>query len=114
MNKFADFLDYLKREKRDDFYIDLTEIERIIGQPLSSSAYVHSAYWYADGVHAFAMQILECGFKVSPDLRNKRIRLIRNCLVPTKPATKNERVKMNSERINPQMTQTEEIMMHLK
>ena len=77
MNKFIDFIDYLKREQRDDFYIDLVEIERIIGQPLSKSAYVHAAYWCADGVHAFAMQIYECGFKVSPDLRNKRIRLVR-------------------------------------
>ena len=77
MDKFVDFIDYLKREQRDEFYIDLAEIERIIGQPLASSAYIHSAYWSHDKVHRFAGLIYDAGFKVSPDLRNKRIRLIR-------------------------------------
>ena len=114
MDKFVDFLDYLKREQRDDFYIDLAEIERIIGQPLSNSAYIHSAYWYADGIHAFAMQIYECGFKVSPDLRNKRIRLMRLGSVRKQPVSKSQRVERNSERLNPNLTQSEEIMMHLR
>ena len=77
MDKFVNFIDYLKREQRDDFYIDLAEIERIIGQPLSNSAYYHGAYWSHDGVHRFAGLIHDAGFKVSPDLKNKRIRLIR-------------------------------------
>ena len=114
MDKFVDFLDYLKREQRDDFYIDLSEIERIIGQQLSNSAYVHSAYWYADGVHRFAMQIYECGFKVSPDLKNKRIRLVRIGSTYERPVITTQRVERNSERLNPHLTQTEEIMMHLQ
>ena len=77
MDKFVDFIDFLKRESRDDFYIDLVEIERIIGQPLSKSAHTYSAYWSNDGIHRFAGVIGDAGFKVSPDLRNKRIRLIR-------------------------------------
>ena len=77
MDKFIDFVDYLKRESRDDFYIDLTEIERIINQPLSKSAYTYSAYWSNDGIHRFAGVIGDAGFRVSPDLKNKRIRLIR-------------------------------------
>ena len=114
MDKFVDFLDYLKREQRDDFYIDLSEIEKIIGQQLSNSAYVHSAYWYADGVHRFAMQIYECGFKVSPDLKNKRIRLVRIGFTYERPVITTQRVERNSERLNPHLTQTEEIMMHLQ
>lgn len=114
MDKFVDFLDYLKREQRDDFYIDLSEIERIIGQQLSNSAYAHSAYWYADGVHRFAMQIYECGFKVSPDLKNKRIRLVRIGSTYERPVITTQRVERNSERLNPHLTQTEEIMMHLQ
>ena len=114
MDKFVDFLDYLKREQRDDFYIDLSEIERIIGQQLSNSAYVHSAYWYADGVHRFAMQIYECGFKVSPNLKNKRIRLVRIGSTYERPVITTQRVERNSERLNPHLTQTEEIMMHLQ
>ena len=77
MDKFIYFLNYLKRETRDEFYIDLSEIERIAEVKLSKSAYIHPAYWSADGVHSFADQILECGYKVSPDLKNKRIRLYR-------------------------------------
>ncbi len=77
MDKFVYFLNYLKRETREEFYIDLSEIERIAEVKLSKSAYVHPAYWSADGVHSFADQILECGYKVSPDLKNQRIRLYR-------------------------------------
>lgn len=77
MDKFIDFIDYLKRETRDDFYIELKEIERMIGQPLSKSAYNYSAYWSISGTHFLAIQIYECGFKVQPDLKNKRIRLYR-------------------------------------
>ena len=77
MDKFADFIYYLKREKRDDFYMDFSEIEEMIGQPLCKSAYTHSAYWYDDGIHRFAMLISDAGFKVTPDLKNKRIRLRR-------------------------------------
>lgn len=77
MDKFVDLVDYLKRESRDDFYLSFERIEEIIGQPLSKSAKTYPAYWSADGVHHLAMLILECGFKVSPDLANQRIRLYR-------------------------------------
>ena len=77
MDKFVEFVDYLNRETRDDFYIELKEIEKIIDSELSNSAYQYPAYWSADGVHRFATLILECGFKVCPDLKSKRIRLIR-------------------------------------
>ena len=77
MDKFVDLVDYLKRESRDDFYLSFERIEEIIGQPLSQSAKTYPAYWSADGVHHLAMLILECGFKVSPDLANQRIRLYR-------------------------------------
>ena len=77
MDKFVDLVDYLKRESRDDFYLSFERIEEIIGQPLAKSAKTYPAYWSADGVHHLATLILECGFKVSPDLANQRIRLYR-------------------------------------
>lgn len=77
MDKFVDFIDFLKREKRNEFYISLERIEEIINQPLSKSAYTYSAYWCDDGIHRFAGLIGKAGFKVSPDLKNKRIRLTR-------------------------------------
>ncbi len=77
MDKFYSFIAYLKAERRDDFYISFSVIEEMIGQPLCPSAYKHSAYWSDDGVHRFAKLIGEAGFKAKPDLKNKRIRLVR-------------------------------------
>ena len=91
MDKFVDFIDYLKRETISDFYIELSEIERIIGQPLSMSAYKHSAYWSNDGIHRFAVLIGEVGFRIKPDLKNKRIRLIKgDPIVKEKVSTMSE------------------------
>lgn len=77
MDKFIRFISCLSKETRDDFYLNLTEIEEISGQHLSKSAYVYPAYWSTSGTHYLANEILGCGFKVKPDLRNKRIRLVR-------------------------------------
>lgn len=77
MDKFADLVEYLKRETRNDFYLELSKIVEIIGQELSESAYKHPAYWYPSQTHYSANLILDCGFKVRPDLKNKRIRLSR-------------------------------------
>jgi hypothetical protein len=94
MDKFVYLIDYLKRETRDDFYLELKQIEEIAGVELSKSAYEYSAYWSTSGAHYLANQIWDCGFKVSPDLKNKRVRLIRtgteamNSEKPQKSATK--------------------------
>lgn len=107
MDKYIDFLDYLKRETRDDFYIDLSEIERIAGVELPNSAYGYTAYWNPSETHTFAVAINKCGFKIIPDLTNKRIRLVRvGSVVPSQ--------ERNSKRINPHMTQMQEIMMLLR
>ena len=111
MDKFVNFISYLKRETRDDFYIGLDEIEDIINQPLSRSAYEYSAYWSNDGVHRFPFLIGECGFKVSPDLKNKRIRLTRAGSINEDIYL--ERKTKNQERLNPEMSQKDEIILHL-
>ena len=77
MDKYIYLIDYLKRETRDEFYLDLKQIEEISGVELPKSAYEYSAYWSTSGTHYLANQIWDCGFKVSPDLRNKRIKLTR-------------------------------------
>lgn len=77
MDKYIYLIEYLNRETRDDFYLDLKQIEEISGVELPKSAYEYSAYWSTSGTHYLANQIWDCGFKVSPDLRNRRIRLIR-------------------------------------
>ena len=94
MDKFVDLIDYLKREKRDDFYLDLSKIEEIVGQPLSKSAYQYSAYWSTSGTHYLANEIYNCGFVVKPDLKNKRIRLVRvGTPLPSKEKTKKAKKK---------------------
>ena len=75
MNKFRDLEEYLRKEDREDFYLTLSQIEGIIGQHLPKSAYQHNAYWHPSDTHYSANLILRCGYKVSPDLRNERLRL---------------------------------------
>ena len=77
MDKFYGLARFLSTEKRDDFYLELKQIEELIGQPLSKSAYMYPAYWFPTPTHYSARLIRDLGFKVSPDLKNKRIRLIR-------------------------------------
>ena len=102
MDKYADLAEYLKRETRDDFYLDLSKIEEIIGQALPKSAYQYSAYWHPSDTHYSANLILECGFRVSPDLRNKRLRLVRegNVTVKTKAVSNKPRTRTYQRKDN--------------
>ena len=102
MDKYADLAEYLKRETRDDFYLDLSKIEEIIGQALPKSAYQYSAYWHPSDTHYSANLILECGFRVSPDLRNKRLRLFRegNAIVRTKAVSNKPRTRTYQRKDN--------------
>lgn len=93
MDKYIDLVDYLKRETRDDFYLELEEIEKIIGQPLPKSAYNYPAYWYPSDTHYSANLIAECGFRISPDLKNKLLRLIRDGVVVNKPHVSSDKPK---------------------
>ena len=77
MYKFAYLIDYLKRETKDDFYLDLMQIEKIARVKLCKSAYEYPEYWYTCGKHSLATQILDCGFEVKPDLKIKKIKFIR-------------------------------------
>lgn len=93
MDKYVDLVDYLKRETRDDFYLGLEEIEEIIGQPLPKSAYNYPAYWFPSDTHYSANLIAECGFRISTDLKNKRLRLIRDGTVVKKPQVSSDKPK---------------------
>lgn len=94
MDKYVDLVDYLKRETRDDFYLGLEEIEEIIGQPLPKSAYNYPAYWFPSDTHYSANLIAECGFRISTDLKNKRLRLIRDGAVANKPQVFSDKPKI--------------------
>ena len=93
MDKYIDLVDYLKKETRDDFYLELEEIEKIIGQPLPKSAYNYPAYWYPSDTHYSANLIAECGFRISTDLKNKRLRLIRHGVAVNKPQVSSDKPK---------------------
>ena len=113
MDKYVYLIDYLKRETRDDFYLSLKQIEEISGVELPKSAHEYSAYWSTSGTHYLANQIWDCGFKVSPDLRNKRIRLIRVGKEVSNAERAMPRKVKNEERLHPEMTQKDEIILHL-
>ena len=93
MDKYIDLVDYLKKETRDDFYLELEEIEKIIGQPLPKSAYNYPAYWFPSDTHYSANLIAECGFRISTDLKNKRLRLIRDGVAVNKPQVSSDKPK---------------------
>ncbi len=93
MYKFVDLAEYFKKETRDDFYLDLSKVEEIISQSLSKSAYQYSAYWYPSGTHSLPNLILECGFRVIPDLRNKRLRFIREGTTIVKTKVVSDKLK---------------------
>lgn len=95
MDKYIYLVYYLKRETRDDFYLDLKQIEEISGVELPKSAYDYSAYWSTSGTHYLANQIRDTGFKVSPDLKNQRIGLIRVGTIVNKV----EKIHNNPKRI---------------
>lgn len=116
MYKYADLAKYLKRETRDDFYLDLSKIEEIIGKTLSKSAYQYSAYWHPSDTHYFANLILECGFRVSPNLRNKRLRLIRegDVTVKTKVVSNKPRTKTYKRKDNVPEPSVEQVEKYLK
>lgn len=113
MDKYVYLIDYLKRETRDDFYLSLKQIEEISGVELPKSAHEYLAYWSTSGTHYLANQIWDCGFKVSPDLRNKRIRLIRVGKEVSNAERAMPRKEKNEERLHPEMTQKDEIILHL-
>ena len=75
--KFDNLRSYLEGETRNNFYLSFLEIERIIGQPLCPSAYMHYAYWYPSPTHTLAVLIYQCGFSIETDLSNHRIKLSR-------------------------------------
>ena len=93
MDKYIDLVDYLKKETRDDFYLELEEIKKIIGQPLPKSAYNYPAYWFPSDTHYSANLIAECGFRISTDLKNKRLRLIRDGVAANKPQVSSDKPK---------------------
>lgn len=66
-----------QKQKRDDFYLSLSEIEGIIGESLPKSAYMHHAYWVPYKTHTFANGIRDAGFKPSLDTGKKRARFVR-------------------------------------
>lgn len=74
MDKFDNFVYYLKRQTKNTFTLSFTEIEQILGFELCDSAYKYKVYWNPSGRKAgFPNEVLECGYKMEPDLSNKRV-----------------------------------------
>nr|WP_294486847.1 hypothetical protein [uncultured Anaerosporobacter sp.] len=72
--KFIDFENYLKNSGKDVLEFSFEQIENIIGQKLSPSAYHHGAYWYLSDTHTFPLVWQNAGYKmIKLDLREQRV-----------------------------------------
>ena len=77
MKKFANLEEYLSKENRDEFILYYKELEEIIGQELCNSAYTYNRYWESGSTHTLSNLVKKYGYKIEPDLKNKRLRFIR-------------------------------------
>lgn len=73
MDKFYRLENYLKSKTDDSFTLTFKEVEMILGFRLSPSAYNYHAYWSPSKTHTLPNMILECGYKVSPNLKERVI-----------------------------------------
>lgn len=74
MNKFDNFIYYLRHQTQNSFTLSFAEIEDIIGSRLCNSAYKYKVYWSPSGRKAgFPTSVLGCGYRMDPDLINKRV-----------------------------------------
>ena len=79
MSKYDVLEEYLKTQTEDEFVLSFDKLEEILGEKLTDSAYKHAPFWSADsgGTHRLAQAILRAGFRVSPILKEKKIKLHR-------------------------------------
>ncbi len=78
-SKFVDFARFLENSKEP--YIELTfeQIESIMSQKLSPSAYQYEAYWYLSPTHTFPRTWLSVDYKMDKlDLKGQRVSFIKD------------------------------------
>ena len=85
MDKFYRLERYLKTKNEESFTMTFNEIESILGFGLSSSAYNYPGYWSPSPTHTLPNMILECGYKVSPNLKDRTIRFYKGLYSMEKP-----------------------------
>jgi len=85
MDKFYRLERYLKTKNEESFTMTFNEIESILGFRLASSAYNYSGYWSPSPTHTLPNMILECGYKVSPNLKDRIIRFYKGIYSMEKP-----------------------------
>lgn len=63
--KFTDLTRYFSNIIEDELTLSFSEIENIIGQKLSKSAYIYPAYWYESKTHMIPKCWNENGYKMT-------------------------------------------------
>ena len=77
--KFLEFENYLKNSKKDHIELTFAQIEGILGDKLSPSAYNHVAYWHLSETHTFPIAWLNAGYKMnSLDLRCQTVSFLKD------------------------------------
>lgn len=95
MIKYIQFLNYLKNHSSDKIDCTISEIEQILGELLSTSAYKYPAWWSNSPTHPLMKKILEIGWRSENiNLKNKTISFYKYSTIKKKP--KNEKNKTES------------------
>jgi len=77
--KFLAFEQYLKNCNEEKVELTFEEIEKIIGEKLSTSAYKHIAYWHLSETHTFPHSWLVSGFAMDKlDLKRQKVVFIKD------------------------------------
>lgn len=101
MYKFYRLERYIKTKNEESFTMTFNEIESILGFRLSNSAYNYSGYWSPSPTHTLPNMILECGYKVSPNLKDRIIRFYKGIYSMEKPKIEsNDNPIINNNRFN--------------
>ncbi|MGI0056739.1 MAG: DUF7662 domain-containing protein [Nitrosarchaeum sp.] len=74
MTNYAQFLNYLENYSLDKINCTISQIEQIIGESLSASAYKYPAWWSNNPSYPLMKEILEIGWRSGNiNLKNKTI-----------------------------------------
>ena len=75
--KYRALWEWLRAQPDDSVEMTFTEVEDVLGFPLPSSCYKHSAHWVSYEGSAVARAVVDAGWKAHPDLSRQRVAFIR-------------------------------------
>ena len=113
--KYFRLSSYLRSSNKDELTLSFDEIEKILGFKLPKSARDYPVNWSNTETLTIPFAWLNVGYKThNVDMINGIVHFYKDGTVPTYAETPSLRKEKNEERINKDMSQKDEILMHLK